>query len=416
MFLQNSAASGFSNNKSPADRRNGLTVEIKTEKKDELSVIPIMSFAENDGSTSDVEEDKHLLPSKHEGKSGVALLPIRYERRACGHCEPCESLVCDVSFQQHRDGDDIEPLIAVNIDADGIDAPVSKHCRSNSCDALSIDHDRCRRAIIRCHRCDETNTCDICLVVPKTRKSKVNHRNCKMRIEYRHNRASRGQILRDRMRQREVEILEAARTNRNDYADPVSGHDRAMESLQNNSELIVIPKAALPVQQHPTIRITSVTGAAITPKSQITGFYGRTLSRPSMVSPSRRVLLGKRTSPKSASHATPAKQTKSDESAGTATTNSGSLPLRSPFITITAMPDNRFIRPLTINDFLQSQSQTNPGSQMQTSPFLMPIRVVPIASLKTGPSLMHHNQVKTRHNLSIFSSVDIHNISLYRNF
>lgn len=45
-------------------------------------------------------DDRNLLPSKTEGKSEVALLPIERTKKDSGHYETCENIICDVTIEQ----------------------------------------------------------------------------------------------------------------------------------------------------------------------------------------------------------------------------------------------------------------------------------------------------------------------------
>lgn len=188
-------------------------------------------------------EEENLLPSKNNGKSEILLVPIVRKRKECGHFEPCESLTCDVDVHQHEDETGISPLISYEIDEDEIDATVIEHCQSKKCDALNIDHDRCRRAFIHINRCDKSEVCDICKFKFKSKAARVNHKKCRRRSYYQHNIATPTEVFKVRMREKELQILEAARTKKRiDYFDPVKGFKNTMEALTNNDELIIIPK------------------------------------------------------------------------------------------------------------------------------------------------------------------------------
>lgn len=188
-------------------------------------------------------EEENFLPSKSNGKSEILLVPIVRKRKECGHFEPCESLVCDVDVQQYEDDEGTSPLVAFEIDEDEIDAPATKHCKNEKCDALNIDHDRCRRALILLNRCDKTEICDICKFKFKSKKAHVNHKKCRRRSNYHHHIATSTEVFKVRMREKELQILEAARTKKRiDYFDPVKGFKNTMEALTNNDELIIIPK------------------------------------------------------------------------------------------------------------------------------------------------------------------------------
>jgi hypothetical protein len=223
--------------KSFADQNNLVNGDYQLLNKPDVS-IQVISLSSDE--TSDVE---NLLPSKNNGKSEILLVPITRKRKECGHFEPCESLVCNVIVHEHKDDEGITPLISFNIEDDEIDSLVTKHCEYNNCDALSIDHDCCRRASIKLYHCDKCIVCDICGISFKTRKARVNHKKCRRKMVYQHNTATPSTIFKYRMRERELQILEAARAKRScDYLDPILGFNRTMETLTKNDELIIIPK------------------------------------------------------------------------------------------------------------------------------------------------------------------------------
>ena len=221
------------------EKNNGINKECELSNKPEVSINVINS------STKDTNEEENLLPSKNNGKSEILLVPITRKRKPCGHFEPCESLVCNVYVQQYEDQEGITPLISINIseDDDDIDAQVKKHCENIKCDALSIDHDRCRRGSIQLFNCDKCIMCDICGIKFSSFKARLNHKKCRRKQVYQHNIATPTEIFKCRMRERELQILEAARMKRScDYLDPVTGFNRTMEALKKNDELIIIPK------------------------------------------------------------------------------------------------------------------------------------------------------------------------------
>ncbi|XP_011702838.1 PREDICTED: uncharacterized protein LOC105458923 [Wasmannia auropunctata] len=230
-------------------KRNGMN-SISNCTKSEISILPVRTADEE-------KEDANLLPSKIEHKkSEIALLPI--EKKSCGHYEPCENIVCDVTLQQYVDKDGVSPMLALSIEEDEINAPVEKHCGNKYCDALSIDHNRCRRALIELYRCDRSHVCDICGVTLKKRISRVYHRNCTRKKKYVHNDVDRLHLQKERMRIRELQILEISRTKKRDYSDP----DSAMETLRRNEELIIIPQKAS--SQRPIVTVTSVPSTQLT--------------------------------------------------------------------------------------------------------------------------------------------------------
>ncbi|XP_012537649.1 A-agglutinin anchorage subunit [Monomorium pharaonis] len=228
---------------------NGVNLTQNLTRPPEISIFP------DKQSTVDKEkEDANLLPSKVEHKkSEIALFPL--EKKSCGHYEQCESIVCDVTVQQYVDKDGISPMLALTIEEDEINAPVEKHCENECCDALSIDHDRCRRALIKLHRCDRSHACDICGTTFNGRISRVYHMNCTRKREYVHNNVNRSHLQKERMRMRELQILENAKIKKHNYSDP----ERVMEALRKNDELIIIPQRVS--SQISVATTTSIPGA-----------------------------------------------------------------------------------------------------------------------------------------------------------
>lgn len=227
-------------------RRNGVYTTNYTSSS-EISIFP----------ADEQIEDANLLPSKIEHKkSEIALLPIK--KKSCGHYEPCENIVCDVTLQQYVDKDGVSPMLALSIKEDEINAPVEKHCINEYCDALSIDHNRCRRALIKLHRCDRSHMCDICGITLKKWISRIYHRNCTRKKEYVHNNVDRLHLQKERMRMRELQILEIARMKKHDYSDPAT----AIEMLRRNEELIIIPQQIS--SQRPIVTTTSVSNTQLT--------------------------------------------------------------------------------------------------------------------------------------------------------
>lgn len=230
-------------------RRNGVYTTNYTGSS-EISILPIRT-------TDEQTEDANLLPSKIEHKkSEIALLPIK--KKSCGHYEPCENIVCDVTLQQYVDKDGVSPMLALSIKEDEINAPVEKHCINEYCDALSIDHNRCRRALIKLHKCDRSHMCDICGITLKKWISRIYHKNCTRKKEYVHNNVDRLHLQKERMRMRELQILEIARMKKHDYSDPA----RAIEMLRRNEELIIIPQQVS--SQRPIVTATSVSNTQLT--------------------------------------------------------------------------------------------------------------------------------------------------------
>ncbi|XP_050449871.1 uncharacterized protein LOC126850677 [Cataglyphis hispanica] len=379
------------------NKRNGMNA--MTLKPPAISIVPVRIPDEE-------KEDANLLPSKIEDKkSEIALLPVK--KKLCGHYEPCENIICDVIVQQYVDDDRVSPMLAVNIEEEEINAPVGKHCKNEYCDALSIDHNRCRRASIKLHRCDKSRACDICGITLEGRKSRIYHRNCTRKDEYRHNNIDRVHLLKERMRERELQILEITKMKRNDYSDPA----KAMEILRKNEEIIIIPKTT-PSQQ-PIITITSIpttqsigTNASnaqpIKINSQGNNFANILGSVPLTISPQN-------TSCPIESKTQSINQvgfSNLQQSYVTSTSTPISVPVSSvPVATsvpasssqnqyvhmATCLSQTTNIQSLSINNWVVSPSHilTTP---IQAKPFSMPIRVVPITNLITAPSLLHRTQ------------------------
>uniref|UniRef100_A0A6V7IG33 C2H2-type domain-containing protein n=1 Tax=Bracon brevicornis TaxID=1563983 RepID=A0A6V7IG33_9HYME len=202
-------------------------IEITPEISEELESVG--SFADSD--------EPIYLPSKGDTDSGIVLHPIKPIMKECGHIEPCETIICDPTIPRYVDSS--SPLLLTNIKSSDIDARVTRHCDKQQCDALSIDHNRCRRLVIKLNRCD-TPFCDICGMRLKNWKTRVHHRACKRKDEYRHNQVDGAQVLKDRMRERELQMIEDLRIKRRNYVDPEDANEEAAEWLKNNSELDVI--------------------------------------------------------------------------------------------------------------------------------------------------------------------------------
>ncbi|XP_071556244.1 uncharacterized protein [Temnothorax nylanderi] len=243
-------------------KRNGMNTTSNGTRPSEISIFPVRTADEE-------REDDHLLPSKIEHKkSEIALLPIK--KKSCGHYEPCENIVCDVTLQQYVDKDGMSPMLALSIEEDEINALVEKHCKNENCDALSIDHNRCRRALIKLHRCDKSYMCDICGIKlreirNKDKKwiSRIYHRNCTRKKEYVHNNVDRSHLQKERMRMRELQILEIARMKKHNYSDLA----KTIETLRRNEELIIIPQK---VSSQPIVITTSVSSTQLTSSNLIT--------------------------------------------------------------------------------------------------------------------------------------------------
>ncbi|KYN00637.1 PREDICTED: uncharacterized protein LOC108775743 [Cyphomyrmex costatus] len=241
-------------------KKNGINL-TSNHTTSEISIFPVR--------TAD-EEDDNLLPSKiKHKKSEISLLPVK--KKSCGHYQPCENIICDVIVQQYVDKDCVTPMLALSIEEDEINAPVEKHCRNKYCDALSIDHNRCRQALIKLYKCDNSQMCDICGRTFKKWISRIHHRNCKRRKVYIHNDTDRLHLLKERMRMRELQILEIAKMKKRDYSDP----NKVMETLWKNDELIIIPqkassKSSVTTISVPTTQSTSTNALPIVINSQKT--------------------------------------------------------------------------------------------------------------------------------------------------
>ncbi|CAL7938206.1 unnamed protein product [Xylocopa violacea] len=372
-----------------ANRMNNVDSNLNRSKQPELSVIPIQIKQEEN------TEDDTLLPSKKQGKSEITLVPIKREKKPCGHYEPCENITCEVAVQQYVDREGSSPMLAINIEESEINAPVLKHCTNEMCDALSIDHNRCRRAMIRLNRYDQSEACDICGIALKTRRSRISHKKCTRRNDYRHNETSSSQILKERMREREVQILEASKIRRNDYMDPITGNNLAMEALKNNEELIIIPKS-VPLQQqqqHPLPPAITISCASTAQSTQpeinhVYNVFGKILPSIPLVLPQQSIVVGKTQCSNENSATTPIQITLPNTMTKSLITTS-TVPLpQNQYVTFTAQTNTQSIQ---LNNLLLPQSQivTTP---IQPKPLLTSIRVVPITNLITQPSLLHQTQ------------------------
>ncbi|XP_044013062.1 homeobox protein 13-like [Aphidius gifuensis] len=197
---------------------------------------------------------EYLLPSKNNGKSEIILERVDNSKKNCGHIENCEYIMCDVNVEQYVDENEVSPIVAINIDETEINAPVSKHCENNNCDALNIDHNLCRRIIIPLYPCDKINKCDICDVLFKTRKSRLIHKNCIKKNIYQHNKVDVDKLLRQRMRERELQINELLKIKRSENIHDRYTEENIIQRLKKNRELDVIPKHKIPPE--PIITIT----------------------------------------------------------------------------------------------------------------------------------------------------------------
>ncbi|XP_012260036.2 uncharacterized protein LOC105688372 isoform X1 [Athalia rosae] len=391
----------------PTSPKNAVLIPSKKKKasneetlsktmRPDISVMAVMSECNQ-------EEPATMLPSKHKGKSEIALTVVKPKKKQCEHEEPCENIVCDVSIQQHIDQSGVLPLLAVKIDNDEINAPVKKHCGNPMCDTLSIEHNRCRRALIKLSRCDEKSTCDVCGIFLKTRRSRLSHKNCKRKDIYTHNLTNGAQILREKMRKRELELLQVAKTKKREYLDPVTEYEKTMETLKNNKELIVIAKNSFKQQSVLTITREShndlLSSLPQQQQQQYEDFgqeiFGKLLPSIPIVLPSQRTIIGKKFSIES-------NESETVKQPEIANVYCSELPVTSiqqnsrqqQFIKVASSKQLNVIQPVTINEWVLPQSQTvaSPDNQNSARPYLTPIRVVPITSLKSSPSSHHEIQ------------------------
>nr|XP_033341600.1 uncharacterized protein LOC117229298 [Megalopta genalis]XP_033341601.1 uncharacterized protein LOC117229298 [Megalopta genalis]XP_033341602.1 uncharacterized protein LOC117229298 [Megalopta genalis]XP_033341603.1 uncharacterized protein LOC117229298 [Megalopta genalis]XP_033341604.1 uncharacterized protein LOC117229298 [Megalopta genalis] len=344
-------------------------------------------------------DDENLLPSKINGKSEIMLVPIKSERKPCGHYEPCENIVCDVAVQQYMDRDGSSPLLATNIEEDEINAPVTKHCKNEKCDALSIDHDRCRRAVVRLYRCNRSKACDICGTELQTRRCRIHHKNCTRTNEYRHNESNRAEILKVRMREREIQMIEASKLSRKDYTDPVA----ALETLKRNEEIIIIPKS-VPVRQ-PTTSTVPVTAPQHSPHiNNVNNIFGKLLPNIPFVLPQQSLVVGKSQCSNENGITAAMQVAMPDATNQPFIPSTNSVPLaRNQYVTFATQHSSQ---PLTLNDILFTQSHVM-STPIQSKPVLTPIRVVPITNLITQPSLLHQKQGIPRYCIMADSPIPI---------
>ncbi|KAG5314259.1 MECOM protein, partial [Acromyrmex insinuator] len=399
-------------------KRNGMNSISNHTTASEISIFPV-------GTADEEKEDANLLPSKiKHKKSEIALLPIK--KKSCGHYQSCENIICDVTVQQYVDKDCVSPMLALSIEENEINAPVEKHCRNKYCDALSIDHNRCRRALIKLYKCDSSHMCDICGRTFKKWISRIHHRNCKRKKVYIHNDVDRLHLLKERMRIRELQILEIAKMKKRDYSDP----NKVMETLWKNEELIIIPQKA---SSQPSVSMTLVSNtqltstnaqpiinnsqitksantfgsASITVSSQNTVIFPnntlRSESNVKSISQVRFPNLQQNSYSESTSVTTKA-QTQVPVSTSTPvltlalvpTTTSSTVPTSTsvPTLAITLAPNSgsASASTLSINNLSVSPSHIINTTAIQPKTFLTPIRVVPIANLISPPSLLHRTQ------------------------
>lgn len=371
--------------------------------------IPLALVNMSDGEP----EDPNLLPSKRENKkSEITILPIT--PKPCGCTAPCEIIICDVIVQQYMDEGEISFLLAMSIEEEDIDALVTKHCDNEYCDALNIDHNRCRRGLIKLYRCDKSDICDICRVTMSSWKSRLYHKRCKKKDKYRHNNVSKECLLKDKLHLRELEIMEDSRTRRNNYLDPISGPMLALETIQNNKELLIIPKTG--ASQKPIVTITTV------PSGQLICTTPSNIKKPiivnSQMSNQKSIVGSVITSHNNAAFSNGtsshlkenvAQQTGSiqfsnlQQNTYVLTSTSASSTVRTPTSAVVP-PQSQYIRvassssttvqPTTISNLsiVPPPHIVTNSSSAQSKPLLTPIRVVPITALNTPPSLLHRQQ------------------------
>ncbi|KAL7306092.1 hypothetical protein TKK_0001545 [Trichogramma kaykai] len=224
--------------------KSGTSIELTTHERSDQSDLP----SNNKKISNGVDKHKEtFLPSKKNGKSEIVLVPIVRKRKECGHFEPCESLTCDVVYQQYEDEKGLTPLISTSLKEEEIDEEVSKQCECQKYDPLSSNDDHSQSASTELYKCNKCTTCDICGMKFDNLVDHLNHKKCKRKSDFLHNIATPTEVFKYKMRQRELQILDDAKFKKtSDYLDPVMGFSRTMTALTNNDELIIIPKAPPP--------------------------------------------------------------------------------------------------------------------------------------------------------------------------
>lgn len=389
-------------------------------KKSELMIAPAYSPSD------EIEKDAIFLPSKEKDrKSEITLLPLK--RKWCGHYEPCESIVCDVVVQQHVDQDRISPILAVNIEENEINALVTKHCEDDNCDALNIDHNRCRRAVIKLYKCDIFSMCDICEMILKEWKSRLQHKNCTRKNEYKHNDVNYEHLWKDKLRIRECQLLEASKMKRNDYLNSVKNDDLAMEILKKNKELIITPRTvankesvitvtSVPSTQVPVLRMQST--VVNTPSSvsrpvdinlptiknvlpYVITSQCTTLLPGSKLSSENKTQMNQvkfpiaQQSPHNPPKQTSVQITRMPTLVPASPTIVPTLPTQCSYVRLTTPTSSPSVVPITINNWFVSTTPVVTNAPIQTNNslnVLKPMRVVPIVNLKSPPSLLHSIQ------------------------
>ncbi|EGI58713.1 Zinc finger protein 408 [Acromyrmex echinatior] len=364
-------------------KRNGMNSISNHTTASEISIFPV-------GTADEEKEDANLLPSKiKHKKSEIALLPIK--KKSCGHYQSCENIICDVTVQQYVDKDCVSPMLALSIEENEINAPVEKHCRNKYCDALSIDHNRCRRALIKLYKCDSSHMCDICGRTFKKWISRIHHRNCKRKKVYIHNDVDRLHLLKERMRIRELQILEIAKMKKRDYSDP----NKVMEILWKNEELIIIPQKA---SSQPSVSMTLVSNTQLTStnaqpiinNSQITKSANTFGSASVTVSSQNTVIFPNNTLRSESNVKSITISQISAPNVITTSTSTSIVPPNKSCIQLAVSPQTTTVQ--SINNLSVSPSHIINTTAIQPKTFLTPIRVVPIANLISPPSLLHRTQ------------------------
>lgn len=359
-------------------------------------ILPVLNTNMPDKS----KEDANTLPSKENNKkSEITLIPLK--PKTCGCSEPCEIIICEVRVQQCVDQDEISFMLAMNIEEEEIDACVTKHCDNKYCDALSIDHNRCRRGLIELYKCDISNVCDICRITMKGWKSRLHHKGCERKNKYRHNNVSQDHLLKDRFRLRELEILEESKITRNNYLDPINGPILALEAIQNNKELIIIPN------KKSGLTITTVPSASLINVNQPILINSQASNSENTIS--KMIKIRSQNNPASSFNHTPpllkedvaqrmdpvqlssTQQNKYIATPSSTTCTTVGPPLQNRYIHL-SNSSSTSVQPVTTSNLVAPQSPHVTTNSAQFKPLLGPIRVMPITNLKTAPSLLHRQQ------------------------
>ncbi|KAF7991721.1 hypothetical protein HCN44_010522 [Aphidius gifuensis] len=354
---------------------------------------------------------EYLLPSKNNGKSEIILERVDNSKKNCGHIENCEYIMCDVNVEQYVDENEVSPIVAINIDETEINAPVSKHCENNNCDALNIDHNLCRRIIIPLYPCDKINKCDICDVLFKTRKSRLIHKNCIKKNIYQHNKVDVDKLLRQRMRERELQINELLKIKRSENIHDRYTEENIIQRLKKNRELDVIPKHKIPPE--PIITIT--------PLSKLVKKLQQEQKQEQQQQQQPIFDLGRISSIQTSSNLPSTVTNNSHNNNSNYNNNNNSIDSNKIELKLSKnssliLPKSAATQFLNNSDNLSLLSQkqnninlcmnngsinqhdkhheyTNKNTIPQATVYpiiFMPVRIVPIANLKSEPSLLHH--------------------------